>query len=282
MNCGIICYSSRVDSDRNRTSPIAFTGNKFEFRAPGASQAMATPVMALLSVWAAGLDEFIKLFEKRIDDGEDAVEAAIQTIREVSEMSRNIRFEGDAYTEKWHKEAEGRGLVKARTIPQGIDLFMEPSTVKMLEEMGVFTKKELEAFHTIKLENFVKNIEIEMSVLRDMVWEGILPAISKQLILERDSCAAAEELGTKGTDGWKQILSHLAASKIKLIKQTQELAKLRERMAAMTTREHADAIVDSAVPLMAEIRRSADSVEVYLSNEIMPYPNYRNLLSLSA
>ncbi|WP_279009298.1 glutamine synthetase III [Synergistes jonesii] len=270
------------DSDRNRTSPIAFTGNKFEFRAPGASQAMATPVMALLSVWAAGLDEFIKLFEKRIDDGEDAVEAAIQTIREVSEMSRNIRFEGDAYTEKWHKEAEGRGLVKARTIPQGIDLFMEPSTVKMLEEMGVFTKKELEAFHTIKLENFVKNIEIEMSVLRDMVWEGILPAISKQLILERDSCAAAEELGTKGTDGWKQILSHLAASKIKLIKQTQELAKLRERMAAMTTREHADAIVDSAVPLMAEIRRSADSVEVYLSNEIMPYPNYRNLLSLSA
>ena len=270
------------DSDRNRTSPIAFTGNKFEFRAPGASQAMATPVMALLSVWAAGLDEFIKLFEKRIDDGEDAVEAAIQTIREVSEMSRNIRFEGDAYTEKWHKEAEGRGLVKARTIPQGIDLFMEPSTVKMLEEMGVFTKKELEAFHTIKLENFVKNIEIEMSVLRDMVWEGILPAISKQLILERDSCAAAEELGTKGTDGWKQILSHLAASKIKLIKQTQELAKIRERMAAMTTREHADAIVDSAVPLMAEIRRSADSVEVYLSNEIMPYPNYRNLLSLSA
>ncbi|WP_352402572.1 glutamine synthetase III [Synergistes jonesii] len=270
------------DSDRNRTSPIAFTGNKFEFRAPGASQAMATPVMALLSVWAAGLDEFIKLFEKRIDDGEDAVEAAIQTIREVSEMSRNIRFEGDAYTEKWHKEAEGRGLVKARTIPQGIDLFMEPSTVKMLEEMGVFTKKELEAFHTIKLENFVKNIEIEMSVLRDMVWEGILPAISKQLILERDSCAVAEELGTEGTDGWKQILSHLAASKIKLIKQTQELAKLRERMAAMTTREHADAIVDSAVPLMAEIRRSADSVEVYLSNEIMPYPNYRNLLSLSA
>lgn len=270
------------DSDRNRTSPIAFTGNKFEFRAPGASQAMATPVMALLSVWAAGLDEFIKLFEKRIDGGEDAVEAAIQTIREVSEMSRNIRFEGDAYTEKWHKEAEGRGLVKARTIPQGIDLFMEPSTVKMLEEMGVFTKKELEAFHTIKLENFVKNIEIEMSVLRDMVWEGILPAISKQLILERDSCAAAEELGTEGTDGWKQILLHLAASKIKLIKQTQELAKLRERMAAMTTREHADAIVDSAVPLMAEIRRSADSVEVYLSNEIMPYPNYRNLLSLSA
>ena len=270
------------DSDRNRTSPIAFTGNKFEFRAPGASQAMATPVMALLSVWAAGLDEFIKLFEKRIDDGEDAVEAAIQTIREVSEMSRNIRFEGDAYTEKWHKEAEGRALVKARTIPQGIDLFMEPSTVKMLEEMGVFTKKELEAFHTIKLENFVKNIEIEMSVLRDMVWEGILPAISKQLILERDSCAVAEELGTEGTDGWKQILSHLAASKIKLIKQTQELAKLRERMAAMTTREHADAIVDSAVPLMAEIRRSADSVEVYLSNEIMPYPNYRNLLSLSA
>lgn len=270
------------DSDRNRTSPIAFTGNKFEFRAPGSSQAMATPVMAILSVWASGLEEFINLFEKRINNGEDPVDAAIETIRKVSKMSRNIRFEGDSYKDKWHREAEKRGLIKAHTIPEGIDLFMEPSTVKMLGDMGVFSKKELEAFHTIKLENFVKNIEIEMSVLRDMVWEGILPAISKQLLLESTSCEIAEKAGAEGAGSWKKVLLHLAESKTKLIDLTHELTELREQMSKMTPREHADAIVNSAVPLMNEIRRIADSAEGYFSKEIMPYPNYRDLLSLSA
>ena len=180
------------DSDRNRTSPLAFTGNKFEFRAPGASQAMAVPVMSLLSVWAAGLEEFLTLFEEHINGGEDPVEAAIKTIRRVSEINRDIRFEGDAYTGGWHAEAERRGLVKAHTIPEGIDLFMEPSTLQMLEELGVFSKKRWRPSTQSRWRSFVKNIEIEMSVLRDMVWEGILPAISKQLILERDSFAIAD------------------------------------------------------------------------------------------
>ncbi len=270
------------DSDRNRTSPLAFTGNKFEFRAPGASQAMAVPVMSLLSVWAAGLEEFLTLFEEHINGGEDPVEAAIKTIRRVSEINRDIRFEGDAYTGGWHAEAERRGLVKAHTIPEGIDLFMEPSTLQMLEELGVFSKKEMEAFHTIKMESFVKNIEIEMSVLRDMVWEGILPAISKQLILERDSFAIADGFGLPGTESWKRIIVKLAEAKISLIEKTRELAALREKMAAMPTRAHADEIVNSAVPLMKEIRKTADSIEIFLSGENMPYPNYRNLLSLSA
>ncbi len=270
------------DSDRNRTSPLAFTGNKFEFRAPGASQAMAVPVMSLLSVWAAGLEEFLTLFEEHINGGEDPVEAAIKTIRRVSEINRDIRFEGDAYTGGWHAEAERRGLVKAHTIPEGIDLFMEPSTLQMLEELGVFSKKEMEAFHTIKMESFVKNIEIEMSVLRDMVWEGILPAISKQLIFERDSFAIADGFGLPGTESWKRIIVKLAEAKISLIEKTRELAALREKMAAMPTRAHADEIVNSAVPLMKEIRKTADSIEIFLSGENMPYPNYRNLLSLSA
>ena len=251
------------DSDRNRTSPIAFTGNKFEFRAPGASQAMAIPVMALLTVWAAGMEKFLGFFEEEINAGLDPVDAAIKTIRKVSEMSRNIRFEGNAYSANWHEEAERRGLLKAKTIPEGIDLFIEPSTIKMLEEMGVFSKKEIEAFHTIKLEQFVKSIEIEMSVLRDMVWEGIL-------------------YGLPALEKWDKLLVRLATAKLDLIEKTAELAALREKMAQMTTRGHAEEIVKSAVPLMLEIRKIADSVEIFFSSENMPYPNYRNLLSLSA
>jgi len=270
------------DSDRNRTSPVAFTGNKFEFRAPGASQAMAVPVTAVLSVWAAGLEKFINIFEERINKGEDAIEAALCTIREVSVMNRKIRFEGDAYSAEWHAEAKRRGIVKARTIPEGIDLFMEPETLTMLEELGIFRKKEMESFYVIRMESFVKNIEIEMSVLRDMIWEGILPAISKQMILESGSLSSVGDCGLEGTDEWKRHIARLAKAKIDLMEKTKELVEMKERMSKLNLRKHADALVDEAVPLMAEIRRIADSVEVYMSAENMAYPNYRSLLSLSA
>lgn len=270
------------DSDRNRTSPIAFTGNKFEFRAPGASQAMAVPLTALLSVWAAGMEKFLILFEKRINNGEDPVDAAISTIREVSKINKNIRFEGDAYTKEWHEEAQRRGIIKAHTIPEGIDLFMEPKTLDMLEEFGVFKRKEMEALYKIKMESFVKNIEIEITVLRDMVWEGILPGISKQIILEKASCAAVEGLNIPGLDLWNAHIAKLAKAKVGLIEKTAELIELKEQLAVLGPREHAEALVTKAVPLMSEIRKIADSTEVYLSEDNMPYPNYRSLLSLSA
>ena len=270
------------DSDRNRTSPIAFTGNKFEFRAPGASQAIAVPATAIFAVWAAGLEEFLGLFEKRVNKGEDPLDAAINTIREVSKINRNIRFEGDAYTRDWQQEAARRGIIKAHTIPEGIDLFLEPETVKMLERLGVFSRREIETFHTIKLESFVKNIEIEMAVLRDMVWEGILPGISRQLLLEHDSFAVCEGLKVKDAKIWQTHLAKLAGFKIQLMEKAQELVELKEHMATLETRQHAEAIVTRAVPLMDEIRRTADSAELYMSSDNMPYPNYRSLLSLSA
>lgn len=270
------------DSDRNRTSPVAFTGNKFEFRAAGSSQAMAVPATALFSVWAAGLEKFIGIFEKYLADGQDPLEAAICTIREVSKMNKKIRFEGDAYTEEWHKEAERRGLVKARTMPEGIDLYKEPATVKMLEEMGVFKKNELEAFWAIRMESFVNSIEIEMSVMRDMIWEGILPAISKQLLLEKESFTAADFVGAKGLEHWKSHIAELATLKVKLIDKVQELVGLKENFASLELREHAEQITTKAVPLMEEIRELADGAEIYLSDENLPYPRYRNLLSLSA
>lgn len=270
------------DSDRNRTSPLAFTGNKMEFRAPGASQAMALPVTALLAVWAAGLEEFMSIFEKRIESGEDPLDAAECTIREVSQKSRFIRFEGDAYTKEWHEEAQRRGIVKARNIPEGIDLFMEQKSLEMLERLGIFKKKEMEAFYVIRMEAFIKNIEIEMALLRDMVWEGILPCISKQLLLEKTSCDVVKDLEVNGIERWRAHIVKLAAAKLELMEKTQRLSELKERFSYMNPREHANAIVTEAVPLMDEIRNTADSVEIYMSSETMPYPNYRSLLSLSA
>ncbi|MEG1641482.1 MAG: glutamine synthetase III [Synergistaceae bacterium] len=270
------------DSDRNRTSPLAFTGNKFEFRAPGASQAMAVPLTCIFSIWAAGLEKFIELFEARITKGEDTMEAALSVARELSLLSRHIRFEGDAYKHEWIDEARGRGIVLAETIPDAIDLFTTPKYVEMLDSFGVFKKKEIEAFRIIKKEAFVNSVEIEMAVLRDMIWEGVLPAISKQLLLEKPSYDVVADLGVDGIDRWKKHISRLAKAKIDLIEKTGNLVKLRESMASLGIDDHANEIVSRAVPLMQEIRDIADHVEVFYSNEFMPYPNYRSLLSLSA
>lgn len=270
------------DSDRNRTSPMAFTGNKFEFRAVGSSQAIAIPITALLSIWAAGMDKFIGMFEGYIESGQEALDAALSAIRDATALSKNIRFEGDAYTPEWHAEAKRRGLIKARTTPEGIDLYKEPQTMEMMERLGVFTKKEMEAFWVIRMEAFVNNIEIEMSLLRDMIWEGVLPAISSQLTLEKNSFAAAEMAGVADLDNLKAHIAELAILKIKLVDKVKALQQLKDESADTELREHAELIVTKAVPLMDEIREYADKAEIYLSAAIMPYPRYRSLLSLSA
>lgn len=270
------------DSDRNRTSPMAFTGNKIEFRAAGASQAIAIPITALLSIWAAGMDKFLSIFEGYIDGGQEPLDAAISAIRDTAVMSKNIRFEGDAYTPEWHKEAERRGLIKARTTPEGIDLYKEPKTMEMMEKLGVFKKKEMEAFWAIRMEAFVNSIEIEMSLLRDMIWEGVLPAVSNQLLLERDSLAVAEKADVADLDGLKAHIAELATLKINLMNKTKALQALKDEIAETDLREHAELIVTKAVPMIDEIRGYADKAETYLSGANMPYPRYRSLLSLSA
>ncbi|MBQ0054581.1 MAG: glutamine synthetase III [Synergistaceae bacterium] len=273
----IIAY----DSDRNRTSPIAFTGNKFEFRAPGASQAMAIPATFIFAIWAAGLEKFNEKFSARLKKGADVLDAALATIREVSKASRKIRFEGDSYSEEWRREAEKRGIVKAETIPEGIDLFLEPKSVEMLSKLGVFTPREMEAFHTIRLEAFVNSIEIEISLLRDMMFEGFLPSISKQLKLENESIASVKDMRIPHIDAWKKHIELLAKSKAEIIVKTKELELLKEKMAELEPREHAEAIIVKALPLMKKIRELCDEAEGYISKENLAYPKYRALMSLS-
>ena len=231
---------------------------------------MAIPVMALLTYGPPAWKKFLGFFEEEINSGLDPVDAAIKTIRKVAAMSRNIRFEGNAYSANWHEEAERRGLLKAKTIPEGIDLFVEPSTIKMLEEMGVFSKKEIEAFHTIKLEQFVKSIEIEMSVLRDIGVGGNTSGDLKADTSRKKLARRRRGLRPAALEKWDKLLVRLATAKLDLIEKTAELAALREKMAQMTTRGHAEEIVKSAVPLMLEIRKIADSVEIFFSSENMP------------
>ena len=151
----------------------------------------------------------------------------------------------------------------------------------MLEELGVFHGHELERLCEIRMDAFERALEIEVAVLYDMLWEGILPAISKQLVLEKNSLGALDGMDFPEGEPWRKYIRDLGCFKADLIADARRLAGLKDELSALAARERADLLVREAVPLMESIRRKCDAAELLTSAEIWPYPIYRNLLSLS-
>ncbi|MBQ9434087.1 MAG: glutamine synthetase III [Synergistaceae bacterium] len=270
------------DSDRNRTSPVAFTGDKFEFRAPGSSQSIALPVTMFASLWAWGIEQVIGKVEARILKGEDPIDAALDAAREAFREGSNVLFEGDAYTPEWHAEAKSRGLIEAETMPARIDLLLKPENKAMLEELGVYNAHELENLHEVRMESFATGLEVEAAVLYDMLWEGILPAITKQLTLERNSMLYWENVDFGDMNPWRDYVGGLGRAKNALIHDANSLYELKGRLAGMNAHERSDFLVEEILPLMESIRVKSDAAELTIAADIWPYPIYRNLLSLSA
>jgi glutamine synthetase len=269
------------DSDRNRTSPIAFTGDKFEFRAPGASQSIALPVTMFASIWAWGLEQMAGMIEARAAKGAEPIDVALDAVKEAVKRGSNVLFEGDAYSSEWHAEARRRELIQAESMPEKIDLFLLPKNKEMLERLGVYKGFELEALRDIRMDSFERTFEIEMSILYGMLWEGILPAISKQLILEKNSYSALDGIDFPEGAPWKDYIRDIGRFKAGLIVDAQKLAALKEKLTGLDARERADLIVNEIMPLMNSIRAVCDAAELLTADEIWPYPTYRNLLSLS-
>ncbi len=283
MDLGLAKLPSIIpyDSDRNRTAPVAFTGDKFEFRAPGASQSIALPVTMFASLWAWGVQQMIDMIEERSSGDRDPMDVALDAVKEAVRRGGDVLFEGDAYSREWQEEAQRRGLIQARDMPGKIDLLLLPENRKMLEELGVFREHELEALHDIRLEAFVRSLEIEVAILYDMLWEGVLPALSKQLILEKNSLSALDGLEFPEGEPWREYILDLGRTRATLIEDAHRLDELRGHMVELPVRERADFLVGTAVPLMESIRKRCDAVEVNIAADIWPYPISRNLLSLS-
>ena len=270
------------DSDRNRTSPVAFTGDKFEFRAPGASQSIALPVTMFASLWAWGIDEVTRMAEEKISAGKEPIDAALESAREAFRRGSSILFEGDAYTSEWHEEARRRGLIEAETMPDRIDLLLKPENKEMLSKLGVYRKCELENLHEVRMESFATGLEVEAAVLYDMLWEGVLPAFSKQLILEKKSLSGFDGIDFGDCTPWRDYINGLGRAKNALIKDAASLYELKGRLAHMNARERSDLLTGEIIPLMDSIRAKCDAAEITIAADIWPYPIYRNLLSLSA
>ncbi len=273
--------SVKIDNtDRNRTSPIAFTGNKFEFRATGSSQSIAGPVTMLLALWSWGMDRMAEMIESRTGGGWDITDAALDAIRQAYREGSIVCFDGNCYASEWREEAQGRELPLADTTPEALALYLVPEHRKLLDEMGIMSDREIVAYYETRLEQYFKTVDIEMGIFSSMVWEGVLPALSQQIGQEAQALRdLPEELAGQAT-GWKEELGRLLGLRQSLSERTKKLEGLRKSLADLDIETQANRLTSEGLPLFEEARALCDEVEGLVSLSVWPYPTYRDLFSL--
>ena len=272
------------NTDRNRTSPFAFTGNKFEFRAVGSSANCAASMTVLNTIVAHQLREFKKTVDGLIKKGTKKDEAILRVIRDLIVESKSIRFEGNGYGEEWKKEAAKRGLSNIQDTPRALDVWDRPETKKLFADMGVLSGVELEARHEIELHSYVLKIQIESRVCGDLALNHIIPAaINYQNRLLENVRGLREVLGVEKA-------KMAAATQVELIEEISEhLGKLKSltdamieaRKKANTIEDHRDkaiAYCDKVRPFLDEIRYHSDKLEITIDDELWPLPKLRELL----
>lgn len=272
------------NTDRNRTSPFAFTGNRFEYRAVGSSANNASALIALNAAVAAQLDDFATTVEARVANGEDREHAILDEVKKLIRESRPIHFDGNGYSDEWKVEAEKRGLDVETSAPLMYDRYMLPSSVEMFEKTGVLSKKEIEARNEVKWEMYTKKIQIESRVLGDLAINHIIPAAVRYQSLLLDNVYKIQQLfkGSKADSISAQDLSNIEAisDHISAIKSGVENMVNARKHANHLDSERAKAIAyhDEVAPYMEDIRCHIDKLELMVDNEIWPLPKYRELL----
>tara|TARA_Y100000589_G_scaffold306395_1_gene321068 strand:+ start:3469 stop:5658 length:2190 start_codon:yes stop_codon:yes gene_type:complete len=284
LNIGKIPQILLDNTDRNRTSPFAFTGNKFEFRAVGSSANCASAMIALNTIVAKQLREFKKNVDARIEKGDKKDEALLKEIQKLIKESKHIRFEGNGYSEEWVKEAEKRGLSNLKDTPSALRVFVDKKTKELFAELGVFNEREIEARYEIELENYILKLQIEARVLGDIAQNHILPASIEYL----------NKL-TQNVKNLKEIFSEkefetIAKTQIELIKtisghitQVKSLvdAMIEERKKANKledTVKKAEAYAYKVKPYFDKIKYHADKLEINVDDEMWPLPKLREML----
>ena len=272
------------NTDRNRTSPFAFTGNRFEYRAVGSSANCATALIALNAAVADELNNFADRVDARLAKNEDLNKILIDEARKNIKQSRDIQFEGNGYSDEWKKMAESRGLDIETSAPLMYDSYLSDSSVEMFKRTGIFTRKELEARNEVKWETYTKKIQIESRVLGDLAINHIIPAAIRFQRILLDNAYKIKELyneeksasiGAYGLESIEKISVHVNS----LSSLTAEMISCRKKANRIETeREKAIAYHDTVMPMMEKIRYHIDHLELMIDNEIWPLPKYRELL----
>ena len=272
------------NTDRNRTSPFAFTGNRFEFRAVGSEANCASAMIALNTAMAEQLIQFKHDVDALIEQGEPKVNAIIQVVREYIRQSKPIRFDGNGYSDEWKAEAQRRGLDCETSCPVIFDQYLAPETVAMFESVGVMNRKELRARNEVKWETYTKKIQIEARVLGDLVMNHIVPVATKYQsklidnVYKMQSIFPAEEanrLSAQNLAIIREIAEHTSYIK-EHVDNMVEARKVANRIA--DEREKAVAYHDNIAPMLEQIRYHIDKLELIVDDQMWTLPKYRELL----
>ncbi len=271
------------NTDRNRTSPFAFTGNRFEFRAVGSSMNVASAVYILNTAVSESLVRFRKEVDTLIENGEEFSKAVMKVVRKFIMESRDIMFEGNGYSKEWEEEAARRGLRAVRNVPESYEVYHEQKTVDLFSKMGVLAPNEVEARFEVLNEIYVKKLQIEARVIGDICLNHVLPAaVRYQNILIENVRGVKDVFGDD--------FSELCASEISALKKISHFtnAVSRDVEALVEARKKANKIENIAEravvyshevkDLMDRVRYSADHLEMLVDDEMWPLPKYRELL----
>ncbi len=272
------------NTDRNRTSPFAFTGNRFEFRAVGSSANCGAAMLALNAAVAEQLMVFKKEVDARIAKGEPKERALFAMIKKYIVACKAIRFDGNGYSEEWKEEAKQRGLDYETSVPLIIDRYLQPEVIKMFGATGVLTEDELHSRCEVKWETYSKKIQIESRVLGDLVINHVLPAAKRyqtmllQNVLAVKQVFPEDEVSKLNEQDYiiiRQIEQHAGA----IIEGVAHMTESRHKAnRASSEREKAIAYHDTVLPAMAEIRSNVDELEMIVDDELWTLPKYRELM----
>ena len=281
------------NTDRNRTSPFAFTGNRFEFRAVGSEANCASAMIALNSAVAEALVNFKKRVDARVAETAKKFEgtehnatfhAIIDVLREDIKTCKPIRFDGNGYSDEWVEEAAKRGLDVEKSCPKIFERYLDPESIEMFESLGVMTKKELEARNEVKWETYTKKIQIEARVLGDISMNHIIPVATRyqtQLLQNISNMAVVFPIDTadKLSARNKKIIQEIAERTSTIEKGVEDLVEARKK-ANKIEDEHQKAIAyhDNVEPKLDAIRYQIDKLELIVDDSLWPLPKYRELL----
>jgi len=268
----------RDPGDRNRTSPFAFTGNKFEFRACGSAQSISGPIVVLNTIVAESLDHIATELEQAVAAGKD-LNAEIQTLlQKVVKESRHVIFNGDNYSDAWHAEAEKRGLPNRRSTVDSLPDFASPKSVELFSKYGVFTEREIHSRFEIFLENYRKTLTIESSLTLQIARRMILPAALRYQGEVADSIAKLKAAGVTAPKNQTALLDELVKVIDDLQAASDKLAEVIEEHPAGDSLDHAKHSRDSVIPAMAAVRTAGDKLEGLVSSDLWPLPTYQEML----
>jgi glutamine synthetase len=284
LNIGKIPQILLDNTDRNRTSPFAFTGNKFEFRAVGSSANCGSSMIVLNTIMANQLREFKKLVDARIEKGEGKDEAILKELQSLIKQSKKIRFEGNGYGDEWVKEAEKRGLSNLKDTPRALQVWHDKNVVKLFDKLNVLSPRELEARQEIEFENYILKIQIESRLMGDITQNYFIPAaVEYQNKLIQNVQGLISILGDKaGKAAAKAQISLIERLSLHLNAMKSASDIMLENRKKANKMEGAEkkalAYCDTVKVHFDEIRYHADKLELLVDDELWPLPKFREML----